>query len=125
MKYIIKPRASRNIYTFYQNVAKKYLHTYDKDDLKRNVYDALQSITPLARALAPSRPRSLVASRPQPRGKTPRCFQVLDIALLAQPIKLKIERMRSLDSARDDERGTRKLLNDININNKTKIKLAE
>jgi hypothetical protein len=49
MKYIIKPRASRNIYTFYQNVAKKYLHTYDKDDLKRNVYDALQSIYEIER----------------------------------------------------------------------------
>ena len=32
MNYIIKPRASRKIFTFYQNVAKKYRHTYDKDD---------------------------------------------------------------------------------------------
>ena len=36
-RYIIKPRASRKIFSFYQNVAKKYRHTYDKDDLKRDV----------------------------------------------------------------------------------------
>ena len=56
MKYIIKPRASRNIYTFYQNVAKKYHHTYDKDDLKRNVYDALQSIYEIERTLLRRKP---------------------------------------------------------------------
>ena len=44
MKYIIKPRASRKIFTFYSNVAKKYRHTYDKEDLKRNVHDAVFSI---------------------------------------------------------------------------------
>ena len=32
MRYIIKPRAARKIYTFYCNVAKKYRHTYDKTD---------------------------------------------------------------------------------------------
>ena len=37
MEYIIKPRAARKIYTFYGNVAKKYRHTYDKADYKRNV----------------------------------------------------------------------------------------
>ena len=41
---IIKPRAARKIYSFYRNVAKKYRHTYDKDDLKRNVHDAVFSI---------------------------------------------------------------------------------
>ncbi len=44
MQYIIKPRAARKIYTFYGNVAKKYRHTYDKEDYKRNVRDALSSI---------------------------------------------------------------------------------
>ena len=33
-KYIIKRHASRKIFTFYSNVAKKYRHTYDKEDLK-------------------------------------------------------------------------------------------
>lgn len=41
MKYIVKPRAARKIYTFYGNVAKKYRHTYDKADYKRNVSEAL------------------------------------------------------------------------------------
>ena len=44
MQYIIKPRAARKIYTFYGNVTKKYRHTYDKEDYKRNVRDALSSI---------------------------------------------------------------------------------
>ena len=42
--YIIKPRAAQKIYSFYRNMAKKYRHTYDKDDLKRNVHDAVFSI---------------------------------------------------------------------------------
>ena len=44
MHYIVKPRAARKIYTFYSNVAKKYRHVYDKNDQKRNVRDALNSI---------------------------------------------------------------------------------
>ena len=51
MKYIIKPRASRKIYTFYSNVAKKYRHTFDKDDLKRNVHVAVFSIYDIERTL--------------------------------------------------------------------------
>ena len=43
-RYIIKPRTSRKIFSFYQNVAKKYRHTYDKDDLKRDVQNAVFSI---------------------------------------------------------------------------------
>ena len=43
-RYIIKPRTSRKIFSFYQNVAKKYRHTYDKDDLKRDVQKAVFSI---------------------------------------------------------------------------------
>ena len=43
-RYIIKPRASRKIFSFYQNVAKKYRHTYDKGDLKRDVQNAVFSI---------------------------------------------------------------------------------
>lgn len=43
-KYIIKPQANRKIFSFYQNVAKKYRHTYDKTDLKRDVQNAVFSI---------------------------------------------------------------------------------
>ena len=51
MNYIIKPRASRKIFTFYQNVAKKYRHTYDKDDMKRNAHDAIFSMYEIERTL--------------------------------------------------------------------------
>lgn len=44
LKYIIKPRTSRKIFSFYSNVAKKYRHTYDKEDLKRNAREAIFSI---------------------------------------------------------------------------------
>ena len=53
MEYIIKPRAARKIYAFYGNVAKKYRHTYDKEDYKRNVHDALTSIYDIERKLLP------------------------------------------------------------------------
>ena len=51
MEYIIKPRAARKIYTFYGNVAKKYRHTYDKNDYKRNVRAALTSVYDIERKL--------------------------------------------------------------------------
>lgn len=50
-RYIIKPRASRKIFTFYSNVAKKYRHTYDKDSLKRDVQNAVSSICQIERTL--------------------------------------------------------------------------
>ena len=50
-QYIIKPRASRKIFTFYSNVAKKYRHTYDKESLKRDVQNALSSIYQIERTL--------------------------------------------------------------------------
>ena len=30
--YVIKPLASRKIWSFYRNVASKYAHTFDEDD---------------------------------------------------------------------------------------------
>ena len=51
MEYIIKPRTSRKIFSFYRNVAKKYRHTYDKEDMKRNAHDAILSIYQIERTL--------------------------------------------------------------------------
>lgn len=51
LNYIIKPRAAQKIFSFYQNVAKKYRHTYDKADLKRNVHDAVFSIYQIEQTL--------------------------------------------------------------------------
>ena len=56
MEYIIKPRAARKIYTFYGNVAKKYRHTYDKADYKRNVHDALTAIYEIEKTLLRRKP---------------------------------------------------------------------
>ena len=50
-RYIIKPRTSRKIFSFYQNVAKKYRHTYDKGDLKRDVQNAIFSIFRIEKTL--------------------------------------------------------------------------
>ncbi len=56
MKYIIKPRAARKIYTFYGNVAQKYKNTYDKEDQKRNVYDALHAMYDIEKTLPRRKP---------------------------------------------------------------------
>lgn len=55
-KYIVKPRASRKIFTFYSNVAKKYRHTYDKEDLKRDVQNAVFSMYKIERSLLRRQP---------------------------------------------------------------------
>ena len=56
MQYIIKLRAARKIYTFYGNVAKKYRHTYDKDDPKRDVFNATHAIYDIERTLLRRQP---------------------------------------------------------------------
>ena len=55
-KYIIKRRASRKIFTFYTNVAKKYRHTYDKEDLKHDVQNAVFSIYGIEQTLLRRQP---------------------------------------------------------------------
>jgi hypothetical protein len=55
-QYIIKPLAQRKIRSFYNNVAKKYRHVYDKNDQKRNVYNALHSIYDIEKTLLRRKP---------------------------------------------------------------------
>ena len=50
-KYIVKPRALQKIRTFYNNVARKYQHTYSYEDLARNVRDAFFSIYQIEKTL--------------------------------------------------------------------------
>ena len=57
MEYIVKSGAARKIYTFYGNVTKKYRHTYDKTDYKRNVSDALKDIYRIENGLLRREPR--------------------------------------------------------------------
>ena len=44
-KYLIKPNASRKIWSFYRNVARKYRHTYAEEDMVKNIQDAVRSIS--------------------------------------------------------------------------------
>lgn len=55
-KYVIKPRASQKIRSFYRNVAKKYRHTYDYGDLMRNIHDAVFSIYGIEKTLPRRQP---------------------------------------------------------------------
>lgn len=55
-RYIIKPRAHQKIRSFYNNVANKYKHTYDKEDLKRNVHDAVFAIFQIEKTLLRRKP---------------------------------------------------------------------
>lgn len=50
-KYIIKPLAIQKIRTFYNNVARKYRHTYSYEDMERNVRDAFFSIYQIEKTL--------------------------------------------------------------------------
>ena len=55
--HVIRPRAQQKIRSFYQNVARKYKHTYDADDFKRNVSDALKDIYRIENGLLRREPR--------------------------------------------------------------------
>lgn len=50
-RYVVKPRAQRKIRAFYQNVAKKYKHTYDFNDFIRDVQNAVVAMNQIERTL--------------------------------------------------------------------------
>lgn len=50
-KYVVKARAQQRIRQFYQNVARKYRHTYDKDDFIRDVQNAVFGIYQIEKTL--------------------------------------------------------------------------
>ena len=54
--YIIKPRAQQKIRSFYQNVAKKYKHTYSLELMEKNVHDAYDSMYQIERTLLRRKP---------------------------------------------------------------------
>lgn len=56
-KYIVKPLAQHKIRSFYNNVAKKYKHTYDINDLIRDIENAVLSINQIERTLLRREPR--------------------------------------------------------------------
>ena len=56
MVYNLRARAKERIWSFYRNVAKKYKHTYDRDDLERNVRNAVMSIYLIEKSLPRRKP---------------------------------------------------------------------
>ena len=50
-KYIVRPRAQQKIRSFYQNVAKKYKHTYAFPDLIRDIEAAVLSVNQIEKTL--------------------------------------------------------------------------
>lgn len=55
-RYKIKPLAQRKIHTFYNNVAKKYKHTYSKWLMHQNIDDAVDSMFQIERKLLRRKP---------------------------------------------------------------------
>lgn len=56
-KYIVKPLAQHKIRSFYRNVAKKYKHTYDINDLIRDIEKAVISINKIEQTLLRREPK--------------------------------------------------------------------
>lgn len=59
MVYIIKPRASRKISSFYKNVAKKYQHTYSLQQMLRNIDETVNSMYRIENGLQRTTPTIL------------------------------------------------------------------
>jgi len=55
-RYEVRPRASHKIRLFYKNVAKRYKHTYDEDDMTRNIFNALFKIQLIEKTLLQRQP---------------------------------------------------------------------
>ena len=56
MKYLIHRQCFRNIFSFYQHVAKKYKHTYSKELMYKNIDDAIDSMYAIEKGLARRKP---------------------------------------------------------------------
>ena len=56
-KYIVKPLAQRKIRSFYKNVGKKYKHTYDINDLIRDIENAVLSINQIEKTILRRKPK--------------------------------------------------------------------
>jgi hypothetical protein len=56
MRYQISKKCFDEINTFYQNVARKYKHTYSKELMHRNIDDAIDSMYEIERTLLRRKP---------------------------------------------------------------------
>ena len=55
-KYVVKPRATLRIWSFYRNVARKYRHTYAEEDMIKNIQKAVRSIKLIEHTLQRRKP---------------------------------------------------------------------
>ena len=55
-RYEVTPRASRKIWTFYRNVAKKYRHTFDAEDIVKNAQNAIRNMGQIEQTLLRRKP---------------------------------------------------------------------
>ena len=56
MKHVVKERCVRNIFSFYQNVSKKYKHTYSIELMRSNIVDAYDAMFLIEQSLLRRRP---------------------------------------------------------------------
>ena len=56
MRYILKKQCLLKIATFYQNVAKKYKHTYSRELMHKNIDDAIDSAYEIEKKLLRRKP---------------------------------------------------------------------
>jgi len=55
-RYKVSPRCYRKIYSFYQNVALKYRHTYSEELMHQNIDDAVNSMYQIEKTLVRRQP---------------------------------------------------------------------
>ena len=55
-RYEVTPRASRKIWVFYRNVAKKYRHTFDAEDIVKNAQRAIRNMGQIEQTLLRRKP---------------------------------------------------------------------
>lgn len=50
-RYEVTPLASRKIWSFYRNIAKKYRHTFDAEDIVKNAQRAIRNMGGIEQSL--------------------------------------------------------------------------
>ncbi len=56
MQYVFQPKALRKIWAFYRNVARKYRHVYDLNNMEENIRQAILDARLIEKSLHRRRP---------------------------------------------------------------------
>lgn len=56
MKHLILPQCTNNIKRFYRNVAKKYAHTYSREQMHKNIDEAIDTMYQIENGLLRRKP---------------------------------------------------------------------